>query len=73
MNTAGWMVMILSIGTVVTLMVFCLYRVLTLPSVEAEEELEASSIASAVVVCPKCGGRNQAHAKHCAQCGKPIG
>ncbi|MBN2562005.1 MAG: hypothetical protein JXQ75_13855 [Phycisphaerae bacterium] len=41
MNPAGWTVMILSVGAVVTLVTYCLYRVLTLPPVEIEEHLKA--------------------------------
>ncbi len=36
MTPGGWTVMILSIGSVLTLVSFCLYRVLTLPPVEEE-------------------------------------
>lgn len=36
MTTAGWVVMIVSIGSVLTLVSFCLIRVLTLPPVEEE-------------------------------------
>ncbi len=37
MNTAGWIVMLLSVGSVVSLVIFCLYRVLTLPPVSDDE------------------------------------
>ena len=37
MTSAGWLVMILSVGTVLLLMSYCLYRVLTLPPVDVEE------------------------------------
>ncbi len=37
MTPAGWVVMILSVGTVLALMGYCLYRVLTLPPVDMEE------------------------------------
>ena len=36
MNAAGWTVMIVSVGSVLALVSFCLYRVLTLPPVEEE-------------------------------------
>lgn len=36
MQPAGWTVMLLSVGTVLTLLSFCLFRVLTLPPVEEE-------------------------------------
>lgn len=36
MTTGGWIVMILSVGSVLTLVTFCMYRVLTLPPVEQE-------------------------------------
>jgi hypothetical protein len=36
---AGWTVMIVSVGSVVTLVTFCLYRVLILPPVDVEEHL----------------------------------
>lgn len=34
MTPAGWTIMALSIGTVLTTLGFCLYRVLTLPPAE---------------------------------------
>lgn len=37
MNTLGWVMMIVSCGSVLTLVVYCLYRVLTLPPVEVED------------------------------------
>jgi hypothetical protein len=37
MNPLGWFVMLLSIGSVLALTAFCLYRVLTLPPIEAGE------------------------------------
>jgi len=37
MQPAGWLVMLLSIGSVVTLVSYCLYRVLSLPPVDMEE------------------------------------
>ncbi len=37
MTPAGWIVMILSVGAVLTLVCYCLYRVLTLPADEDEE------------------------------------
>ncbi len=40
MNPAGWVVMLLSIGFVLSLASFCLYRVLRLPPVEVEEHLK---------------------------------
>ena len=36
LNAAGWTVMILSVGSVLALVVFCLRRVLSLPPVEEE-------------------------------------
>ncbi|MEX2175246.1 MAG: hypothetical protein WD872_12860 [Pirellulaceae bacterium] len=36
MTTLGWIVMILSVGSVLALNAFCLYRVLTLPPVEVD-------------------------------------
>ncbi len=41
MTTGGWIVMILSVGSVVTLVSYCLFRVLSLPPVEVEEHLHA--------------------------------
>ncbi len=38
LNSAGLAVMCLSVGTVLTLLTFCLYKVLTLPPVEDEED-----------------------------------
>ena len=37
MTAAGWFVMIVSVGSVLALTAFCLYRVLTLPPVELED------------------------------------
>lgn len=34
MTLGGWCVMILSIGSVLSMLGFCLYRILTLPAVE---------------------------------------
>lgn len=36
LNTWGWTVMILSVGSVLTLVSFCMFKVLTLPPVEEE-------------------------------------
>lgn len=36
LNAQGWTVMLLSVGFVITLAGFCLYRVLSLPPVEEE-------------------------------------
>jgi len=36
LSPVGWLVMMVSIGAVVTLSGFCVYRVLTLPPVEEE-------------------------------------
>jgi len=36
MTTGGWVVMLLSVGSVLALAGFCLYRVLTLPPVDEE-------------------------------------
>jgi len=33
MTVGGWIVMIVSVSTVLTLVTFCLYRVLTLPPI----------------------------------------
>jgi hypothetical protein len=37
MNPLGWIVMTLSVGSVLALTAFCLFRVLTLPPVEVED------------------------------------
>jgi hypothetical protein len=39
-TTGGWIVMTLSVGSVLLLAGFCVFRVLTLPPVEAEEHLK---------------------------------
>ncbi len=39
MTAAGWAVMSISVGSVLTLVSFCLYRVLILPPVDVEEHL----------------------------------
>ena len=36
-NVAGWTVMLISVGSVLLLVGFCLYRVLTLPPVDFKE------------------------------------
>ena len=36
MNAGGWILMIVSVGTVLSLVSFCLYKVLSLPPVEVE-------------------------------------
>jgi hypothetical protein len=40
MTVGGWIVMLVSVGVVLVLASFCMYRVLTLPSVEVEEHLK---------------------------------
>ena len=40
MTAGGWIVMTLSVGSVLTLVSYCLYRVLTLPPVDVEEHLK---------------------------------
>jgi hypothetical protein len=40
MTLGGWTVMIVSVGSVLTLVSYCLYRVLTLPPVDIEEHLK---------------------------------
>lgn len=40
LNAAGWTVMLLSVGSILTLVTYCLYRVLTLPPLEVEEHLK---------------------------------
>ena len=37
MTVAGWIIMILSVGSVLALTTFCFYRVLTLPAAELDE------------------------------------
>jgi uncharacterized membrane protein len=37
MNPSGWLVMIVSVGSVITLLVYCLYRVLTMPPVPDDD------------------------------------
>jgi hypothetical protein len=39
-TTGGWIVMIISVSSVLLLAGFCVFRVLTLPPVEAEEHLK---------------------------------
>ena len=40
MTPGGWTVMILSVGSVLILVTYCLARVLSLPPVEVEEHLK---------------------------------
>ena len=40
MTPMGWIVMLLSVGSVISLVSFCVYRVLQLPPVEVEEHLK---------------------------------
>ena len=37
MEPAGWTIMLISVGSVLTLVSYCLYRVLSLPPVEIED------------------------------------
>ncbi|MCA9247180.1 MAG: hypothetical protein KDA42_08705 [Planctomycetales bacterium] len=37
MTSAGWIIMVLSIGSVLALVTFCLIRVLALPPVDMDE------------------------------------
>ena len=37
MTTLGWIVMVVSVGSVLGLNAFCLYRVLTLPPAEVDD------------------------------------
>jgi len=37
MEVGGWIVMLLSVGSVLTLATYCLWRVLTLPPVDMEQ------------------------------------
>ncbi len=41
MTSAGWAIMIVSVGSVLALTGFCFYRVLTLPPKAVEEHLKA--------------------------------
>ncbi len=41
LNSAGWCLMILSVGSVLSLTVYCLFRVLTLPPADVEEHFKA--------------------------------
>ena len=41
MSPAGWTIMIVSVTSVLALVSFCLFKVLTLPPVEVEEHLKA--------------------------------
>ena len=38
MEPGGWMVMIASVGSVICLLTFCLYKVFTLPPVGEEDD-----------------------------------
>jgi hypothetical protein len=41
MTAAGWLIMIVSVGSVLTLTGYCMFRVLTLPPEIVEEHLKA--------------------------------
>lgn len=41
MTLGGWLMMTVSVGSVLSLSGYCLYRVLTLPSIEVERHLKA--------------------------------
>jgi hypothetical protein len=41
MTPAGWAIMIVSVGSVLTLTAFCMYRVLTLPPQVVEKHLKS--------------------------------
>ena len=68
MTPAGWVVMIVSVGSVLTLVSYCLYRVLTLPPVDAEERRGGERRQ----FCGSCGKPNPATADHCPSCGMPF-
>ena len=81
MNAAGWLVMILSVGSVLTLVSYCLYRVLTLPPVEVEEHLKAPPDIDTgdtgedrynTVLCKSCRRLNEPRAQYCAYCGHEL-
>jgi hypothetical protein len=40
MTIGGWIVMTLSVGSVLTLVIFCLCRVLSLPPIDVEQHLK---------------------------------
>ncbi|REJ67776.1 MAG: hypothetical protein DWQ31_10335 [Planctomycetota bacterium] len=40
LSGAGWSIMLVSIGSVLTLVSFCLYKVLSLPPVDVEEHIK---------------------------------
>ena len=40
LTVAGGIIMVISVGSVLTLVSYCLYRVLSLPPVEVEEHLK---------------------------------
>lgn len=40
MEIGGWIVMCLSVGSVLSLVTYCMYRVLTLPPVDVTEHLK---------------------------------
>lgn len=81
MTPAGWTVMIVSVGAVLTLMSYCLYRVLTLPPADVEAHLEAppdidtgdtESFAYGKTACASCGRITRSSAAYCAHCGHPL-
>jgi hypothetical protein len=44
MTAAGWFIMLVSVGSVLSLTGYCLYRVLTLPPHVAEEHLKGPMV-----------------------------
>jgi hypothetical protein len=40
MTTTGWLIMLTSITSVLGLLTFCLYRILSLPAMESEEHIQ---------------------------------
>ena len=40
MTAAGWIVMLVSVGSVLALVSFCLYRVMILPPLDVEEHVK---------------------------------
>jgi hypothetical protein len=44
MEPAGWVIMIVSVGSVLLLTAYCLYRVLTLPPQVVEEHLKGPMV-----------------------------
>jgi hypothetical protein len=82
LSTGGWIMMVLCVGLVVGILVFCLRHVLKQPptadvggsdeppALDFDEEPHVSYHS---VACSACGKLNKTTATYCAHCGERMG